>query len=83
MHFLAISDEGTDTVESFRDAYGLELRMFAEGGSVHTQYQQELAFPTGAYPQEWIVGTDGRIAYVNNTFEVDAVVEVLDAQLGR
>ncbi len=83
VQFLAITDEGTATAEAFRDAYGLEMPLYANGGDVHRMYQQELPFATGAYPQQWIVGTDGRIVYMNNRLEIDSIHEVLDAQLGR
>jgi len=50
-------------------------------GSVHGQYQQVTPFPTGAYPQDWIVGTDGRIVYVNNTFALEEMIAVVEAEL--
>ena len=36
------------------------------------------AFPTAAYPQDWIVGPDGTILYVNNGFEPDEMRFVLE-----
>jgi hypothetical protein len=52
-------------------------------GSVHILYQQEMPFPTGAYPQQWIVGVDGTIQYFNNRFEADAVIEVIERELEK
>ena len=50
-------------------------------GQVHAQYQQEYPFPTGAYPQDWSVGTDGLIIYVNNTYELDEMIAAVEAEL--
>ena len=46
-------------------------------------YAQRMAFPTGAYPQDWIVGSDGTIIYVHNRFDVDAMRAALDADLAN
>ncbi len=50
---------------------------------VGTLYDQEMPFDTGAYPQEWIIGSDGKIAYVDNHFEYDAVIEILERELAE
>jgi hypothetical protein len=41
----------------------------------------ELAFPSAAFPQDWIVGPDGRIIYENNGFEPDEMRYVLEQAL--
>ena len=40
-----------------------------------------MAFPSAAYPQDWIIDVSGNIAYVNNGFEVDAMQTIIDNQL--
>jgi len=40
-----------------------------------------MAFPTGAYPQEWVVGTDGVIEYYANEYEYEALVSVIEQEL--
>ena len=35
------------------------------------------------YPQDWIVGVDGKVAYVNPGYEPDEMRAVLDEQLAR
>jgi hypothetical protein len=52
-------------------------------GTVVETYSQAMAFPTAAYPQDWIVGTDGTVVYVNNEFELDAMVAVIESELGE
>lgn len=64
------------------DAFDIDLPVLLDrDGSVTALYQQTMAFPTGAYPQEWLVGTDGVIEYYANRFEVDALREAIEAEL--
>ena len=50
-------------------------------GSVHGNYQQTSAFPSAAYPQDWVIGADSKIIYVNNGFELDAIRAAVESQL--
>jgi peroxiredoxin len=52
-------------------------------GQVHEDYAQQHAFAQTIYPQDWIVGVDGTIVYVNNAYEVDAMRAILDDQLAQ
>lgn len=54
-----------------------------DDGNLKETYDQESAFPTAAYPQDWIIGADGTIVYVNNRFEYDAMVEILERELAE
>ena len=79
----AEQDDG-QMLDAFIDALGIEMPVLVDdGGVVHAEYEQEDPFPTGAYPQQWIVGTDGRIAYMHNEFEYDAVVAIIEAELAE
>jgi hypothetical protein len=49
-----------------------------EDGAVSQLYRQLPAFPSAAYPQDWIVGGDGSVVYMNNGFELDAMWTALD-----
>lgn len=40
-----------------------------------------MAFPSAAYPQDWIIDTNGNIVYVNNGFEVDSMQTIIENQL--
>lgn len=67
---------------TYTDGLGVSYPILIDTtGSVHAQYQQASPFPTGAYPQDWIVGTDGRVVYVNNTFSLAEMIAVVDAEL--
>lgn len=40
-----------------------------------------MSFPSGAYPQQWIVGTDGVIEYYANEYEEEALRALIEAEL--
>ena len=75
--------ESQSTLEAFRDSLGLEMPILMDEGQVHLEYSQEMPFPTGAYPQQWVIGVDGTIQYFNNRFEPDRVIEVLESELEK
>ncbi len=76
--------EPVETLEAFRDSLGLEMPILVDAtGSTQADYNQEMPFPTGAYPQQWIIGVDGSIQYFNNRFEADAVIEVIERELEK
>ena len=52
-----------------------------ENSGVHDQYSQPEAFPSAAFPQDWIIDKNGFIVYVNNGFEVDAMQTIIDNEL--
>ena len=63
----------------FRDTLGLTFPiLYDETGEVHAQWNQEVAFPSAAFPQDWLVAPDGLIAYANNTYEPDEIITLLD-----
>jgi len=77
------SDDEVGVLEVFRDALGLSFPILVDpGGVVHAQYAMSSAFMSSAYPQDWIVGIDGRIVYANNAYEPDEMRAVLDLELG-
>ena len=76
------SMESEETVRNYVEGLGVTFPVLLDtDGSVHAIYDQEFPFPTGAYPQDWIIGTDGIIVYANNTFEVDEMIAVIEAEL--
>jgi len=76
------SGEEADTVQGYVDVLGPTFPVLMDtNGKVHEEYSQSSAFPSAAYPQDWVIGTDGKVVYVNNSFEVDAVVTAIDNEL--
>ncbi len=82
MEIWGISEEDPATLESFANQLDLSFPILVdEGGAVLDQYSQQLAFLWTAYPQDWVVGADGRVAYVNNTYQPDELEAVIEREL--
>ncbi len=82
--FGIASNETDATVRDFAERSGLTYPILLDrDGSVNRLYAQEMAFPSAAYPQDWVVGTDGVVVYANNGFEHDAMVTALDNELAE
>ena len=52
-----------------------------EGGEVMGRYNQLAAFESTVFPQDWIVGKDGKVAYVNPGYELDEMTAILEEEL--
>ena len=69
-------------LEAFRDQLGIDLPiLYDAGGTVHDQYNIGRHATNTAYPQDWIVGIDGTVVYLNNAYEPDEIIAVLEAEL--
>jgi len=67
---------------TYADQLGLTFPILVDSdGSVAAMYQQMSAFPTAAYPQDWIVDDEGVIVYVNNAFDLEAMEAALERAL--
>lgn len=76
------SDDDYDALVDFRDQMGLTFPVLYDAdGAVHAAYQQQAAYENTVYPQDWIVGTDGRVAFVANEYLPDDLRAVLEAEL--
>lgn len=76
--------EPQEQVQRWVDAFDITLPVLLDvDGTLTELYEQTMAFPTGAYPQEWLVGTDGTIEYYANELEYDALVDVIEAELAE
>ncbi len=76
--------EGDDgaTLRSFVADLGLTYPiLWDEGGAVYQDYGVLRDVPFAIFPQDWIVGSDGRVAYVNNAYEPDEMVHVIEREL--
>ena len=79
---ISSEDRYADLVE-FTDQMGLTYPvLFDEGGLVHDQYNPGDIPTNSLYPQDWIIGADGRVRYVNTIYDPVELMAVLDAELG-
>lgn len=57
--------------------------LFDQGGRVHGMFGR-LSHDFGTvYPQDYVVGVDGTIRYVNAGYEPDEMTAVIEAELAR
>ncbi len=76
------SGENEGTVDDYAEGFGLTFPILLDSDSaVITAYEQQMPFPTGAYPQDWVIGTDGLVVYVNNAWDQEAVESALVDEL--
>ncbi len=69
-------------LEAWRDAFDVDFPILADRDhAVAKLYQGSFAFPTGAFPQEWLIGTDGVIEYYGNEYEYSTLAELIEAEL--
>jgi len=76
------SEDSEENVIPYVEYLGLSFPILMDpGGVVHQGYAQEFAFPTAAYPQDWVIGTDGLVVYANNRFELGDVIGAVEQEL--
>jgi len=77
------SREPPQNVQRYADQLGLTFPLLLDqNGAVLRTYALQAAFPTTAYPQDWIVGRDGIVLYASNRFELGSMRAILEAELG-
>lgn len=82
MVFGIATREPPEFVQRYADQLELSFPILLDGnGEALRAYDQTMAFPTAAYPQDWIIGPDGTIVYANNRFELAELTTVLDRLL--
>ncbi|MFT5583325.1 MAG: peroxiredoxin [Cognaticolwellia sp.] len=84
LRVYAISNETSSTLKDYRDYLGLTLPILVDTGDVtRQQYRLKFPFPTGAYPQDFLISGEGKIIYQNNRFEAEAMKAAIEAELLR
>lgn len=76
------SRENSLGVQQYVESLGLTFPILLDTtGAVNETYALALAFPTGAYPQDWVIGTDGLVVYANNRFELEEMTTAIEREL--
>jgi len=82
----AVGGDGDDydTLVLFKHQMGLTFPiLYDEGTAVHmASYLIEMPI-LSPYPQDFIVGVDGTLRYVNNNFDSQEIVLVIDEELEK
>ena len=79
-----VSQEDPDRVRTFAEQLGVTYPVLLDNdSSVNTLYAQKMAFPSAAFPQDWVIGSDGVIIYANNGFEADEMQAAIERELAE
>ena len=74
---------GEASIGEFAEALDLEMTVLVDNGNASDNYPLDQAFPSAAYPRQFVVGVDGTVVYVNNRYEYDSLSAVLDQELKK
>ena len=76
------SRESAATVQQYRDSLGLDFPILLDtDGSVFNAYAQTTDSQSVLYPQDWIIGPDGHVAWLSSHYLPDELVRVVDELL--
>ncbi len=76
------TQESADRVRLYTESLGVDFPVLLDTtGEVDRLYDLTFAFPTGAYPQDFVVGSDGRIVYASNEPDVEAIEAAVVVEL--
>ncbi len=79
---IASEENNEGAARDFADALGLTMPvLYDAGGVVHADYVLESTVQSAAYPEEWIIGTDGTIVYRASTYDSSAVIATIEDEL--
>jgi len=71
-----------EAVTDFRDQMGVTYTvLYDEDGVVYEDYNQQAEFGGTIFPQQWLIGADGTVIYVNNAYEPDALIATIEDAL--
>ena len=74
--------DDTEDILTYVEDLGITFPIFQDHARESVQsYPSEAPFPTGMFPQDWIINSDGIIIYHNNKLEMEAIQEILEAEL--
>ncbi len=75
------SQDPYDDLVAFYEHMGITYPvLFDEGARVQRQYEQVRA-RASVYPQDWIIGPDGTVLYVNNEYDAEAMAAIIEPLL--
>ncbi len=78
------SQDSLPVLQTFTKQMGLTFPVLHdENGDKKQMYNPGKTPTNSVYPQDWIVGVDGKIVYVNTEYEPDEMEQVLDAELEK
>ena len=78
------SKDNKEDMENFRDQLGITFPLLYDPeAEIEGHFViGEKVVDSAQYPSDWIIGADGRVAYVNNVYEPDEMKRVIEEELG-
>ena len=77
-------DDPYEMVAAFTEQMGPTFPvLYDPGGKVHDKYSQLHAFSNTIYPQDWVIGVDGTVAYFANDYDVEALEATIVSELEK
>jgi peroxiredoxin len=78
------AEDGYETLKLFAEQMGLSYPiLYDQNAQVKANYNPGKPHTNSAYPQDWIVGVDGTIVYVNTEYEPDEMAQIIEAELAK
>jgi len=78
------SEDTQEILRNFRDQMGLTFPiLFDDGAQVQSQYNPGSVPTNSVYPQDWIIGVDGTVVYVNTVYEPEEMRAILETELAQ
>ena len=78
------SQDSLSSLQGFATQMGLTFPvLFDDGAVVQADYDPGKQATNSVYPQDWIIGADGNLVYVNTTYEREEIFALLDDELAR
>lgn len=76
------SKEDEDLVSTFAEQYGLTYPVLLDpDGAVFEKYSLLDQVEVSPYPQEWVIGKDGTVKYFATSYDHEALVAAIEAEL--
>ncbi len=78
------SQDSLASLQAFRDQLGISMTILHDqGGDVRDLYNVGKGATNSVYPEDWIIGVDGTVRYVNNSYDPVGMSAVIEAELAK
>ena len=76
--------DGLSNLQTFQEQMGVTYPiLYDDGGLAHAEYNPGQKTTNSVYPQDWIIGPDGNVLYVNTAYEPNEMIAVIEAALEK
>lgn len=76
--------DGLSNLQIFQEQMGVTYPiLYDDGGMAHADYNAGAKSTNSVYPQDWIIGVDGTVLYVNTAYEPNEMIAVIEAELAK